>query len=70
MSGLKTLFNIVEAPLKKKNFDVPVLNDDVQIRKFWHSCCHFQDIYDWISPLNKPSGLPFIQTQQSMGRNE
>ena len=30
----------------------------------------YQDIFDQISPLNKPSDLCFILTQQSMGRNE
>ena len=75
---LNTLFNIVEAPFKKKlNFDVCVvwwcsdgpLNSQ-WIQKFWHLCGLYQDIYDWISPLNKQSGRPFILTQQSMGRNE
>ena len=37
------------------------------IQKFWNSCDLYQDSYDWISPLNKHSG---ILTQQSMGRNE
>ena len=41
------------------------------IQKFWHLCGHYQDIYDWILPLNKRSGLlPIILTQQYMGRNE
>ena len=55
-----------------------VLYDDVQmeknkqpgIQKFWNLCSQYQDIYDWISPLNKRSGLLFILTQQSVGRNE
>ena len=77
IKALKTLFNIVEAPLK--------------IVKLWCLCCmmmfrwptnsqeykrveiHAVTIkiyYDWISPLNKRSGTPFITTQQSMGRYE
>ena len=44
-------------------------NKQPRIQKFWNVCSHYQDIYDWISPLNKRSGLPFILTQQSMGRN-
>ena len=46
------------------------------IQKFGNLFGHFQDIYDWISPLNKPLDQStciyvwFIQTQQSMGRNE
>ena len=38
--------------------------------KVWNLCFYYQYIYDWISQLNKWSGLPFILTQQSMGRNE
>ena len=40
------------------------------IQKFWNLCGLYQDIYDWISPLNKRSGRPFILTQQSIGRNK
>ena len=40
------------------------------IQKFWNLCGLYQDIYDWISPLNKRSGTPFILTQQSVGINE
>ena len=75
---LKTLFNIVEAPLilfllwclccimmSRWTIKQP------GIQKFWNLCGLYQDIYDWISPLNKRSGWPFyILTQQSMGRNE
>ena len=48
-------------------------NKQPGIQKFWNLCGHYQDIYDWISPLglsplNKWSGLPFILTQQSMGK--
>ena len=48
-----------------------VLYDDVQmdqqprIQQFGKLCNHYQDIYEWI----KRSGLPFILTQRSMGRN-
>ena len=45
-------------------------NKQPGIQKFWNSCGLYQDIYDWISPLNKRSGWSFILTQQSMGRNE
>ena len=47
-------------------------NKQPGLQKFWNLCGHYlyQDVYDWISPLNKRSGLPFILTQQSMGRNE
>ena len=30
-------------------------------QKFGNSCSHYQDIYDWISPLNKRSGRPKIR---------
>ena len=43
------------------------INKQPGIQKFWNLCGHYQDIYDWISPLNKWSGLPFILKQQSMG---
>ena len=32
----------------------------------WSWCGHYQDIYDWISPFNKPSDWWFILTQQCM----
>ena len=69
--------NIVEAPLK--NFELWCLCWKMMFRwtikqpgiqKFWNLCNLYQDIYDWISPLNKRSGRPFILTQQSMGRKE
>ena len=72
-----TLFNIMEARLK--NCWIRCLccimmfrwiNTQPGIHKLWHWCSHYQDIYDWISPFNKPSGLWFILTQQSMGGNE
>ena len=78
-SALKTLFNIVDSPFNfVLNFDVCVvwwcsdgpINSHAGIQKFWHLCGHYQDIYDWISPLTKRLGLPVILTQQSMGRNE
>ena len=34
--------------------------------KSWLRHC-YQDIYDWIPPLNKPPGLPFVLTQQATG---
>ena len=45
-------------------------NKQPGIQKFWNLCGLYQDIYDWISPLNKLSGSSFILTQQSMGKNE
>ena len=76
--GLKTLFNIVEAPFEKfvelwclccmMMFRWTIKQPWIQ--KFCNLYGLYQDIYDWISPLNKRSGWPFILTQQSMGRNE
>ena len=43
------------------------INKHPGIQKFWNWCSHYQEIYDWISPFNIPSGLWFILTQQSMG---
>ena len=43
-------------------------NKQPGIQQFWNLCSHYQDICDWISPLNKQSGLPFILIQQSMGK--
>ena len=60
---LKTLLNILEAPVKKI-VELWCLccmmmfrwtNKQSGIQWFWHLCGHYQDIYDWISPLNKPS---------------
>ena len=42
------------------------INKQPGIQKFWNVCSHYQDIYDWISLLNKWSGSPFILTQQSL----
>ena len=55
-----------------------VLYDDVQMdpinsqeyNSFEIYAVTHQDIYDWISSINKRSGSPFILTQQSMGRTE
>ena len=76
--NLKTLFNIVEAPFFFYTLMFVVYmcmmmsNKQPGIQKFWNLCRHYQDIYNcyWIPPLNKQSGLPFILTEQSMGRNE
>ena len=75
---LKTLFNIVEAPFKLfLNFDVCVVwwCSDEQINSQEYSSFEIYAVtikiptlYDWISPLNKWSGSPFIQTQQSMAK--
>ena len=73
----KTLFNIVKAPFKMVELWCLCCmmmfrwtNKQPGIQQFWNLCSHYQYIYDWISPLNKCSGLPFILTQQSMRRNE
>ena len=66
--------NTVEAQFKKKmNFDICVIlvmsrwiYKQPGIQQFWNLCCHYQDIYDWISPLNKLQFLRFILTLQSM----
>ena len=58
---LKTLFIIAEAPF---NFFFLLwslcrvmmfrwTNKQPGIQTFWNLCGHYQDIYDWISPLNK-----------------
>ena len=75
---LKTLFNIVEAPFNFFffNFDVcvwwyldgPINNQEYKIFEIY--VVTIKAIYDWLFPLNKQSGLPFILTQQSMGWNE
>ena len=73
---LKKLFNIVEAPFMFLLWCVCCMmmfrwtNKQPGIQKVWNLCGLYQDIYDWISPLNKRSGWPFILIQQSMGRNE
>ena len=63
---LKTLFNIVKAQFKnKKYFDVCVVrwcSEFGPINSQEYIGSHYQDIYDWISPLNKPSDLWFILT--------
>ena len=48
-----------------------VLYNDVQkghkqqgMQKFWNWCSHYQEIYDWISPLNKRAGSAFILLTQ------
>ena len=41
-------------------------NKQPGIQKFWNWCGHYQDIYDWISPLNRPSGSPFILLHSSL----
>ena len=76
--GLKTLFNIVEDQFQKIVelwclcciMMFRRINKQRGIQFFWNWCSHYQEIYDWISPLNKRSGSPFILTQQSMGENE
>ena len=43
------------------------INKQPRIQKFWNFSCYYEDIYDWISPFNKPSGSWFILTLQSIG---
>ena len=63
---LKTLFNIVEAPLIVELWCLWCIlmfrrvNKQSRIQKYSNSCCYHQDIYDWISPLNKQFGSLFI----------
>ena len=76
---LKTLFNIVE---DRFNFFFKLwclcyimmfrrVNKTAGMQKFWNWCSHYQKIYDWISPLNKRSGWPFILTLTEVyGENE
>ena len=44
------------------------VNKQPGIQRFWNLCCYYQNIYDWISQFNKPSGSWFILTLQSMGK--
>ena len=39
------------------------VNKQPGMQKFWNWCSHYQEIYDWISPLNKRAG-------SAMGENE
>ena len=75
---LKFLFNIVEASFKRI-VELWCLcwimmfrwtNKQPGIQTFWNLWGNYQDIYDWISLLNKWTASPFILTQQFMGRNE
>ena len=43
------------------------INKQPGIQKFRNWCRHYQDIYDWIPPINKLSGVWFIPTLHSMG---
>ena len=72
---LNNVFNIVEAPLKKIELWCLCCmmmfrwtNKQPGMQNIRHLYSHYQA--DWISPLNKRSGLPFILTQQSMWRIE
>ena len=44
------------------------VNKQPGMQKFWNWCIHYQEIYDWISPLNKRTGSAFILTQYYMGK--
>ena len=69
-STLKTLFNIMEERLKKIVelwclcciMMFRKVNKQPGMQKFWNWCSHYQEIYDWISPLNKRAGSAFILT--------
>ena len=69
-STLKTLFNIVEERFKKIVelwclcciMMFRKVNKQPGMQKFWNWCSHYQEIYDWISPLNKRAGSAFILT--------
>ena len=39
------------------------VNKQPGMQKFWNWCSHYQEIYDWISPLNKRAGSAFGQTK-------
>ena len=76
-SFLKTLFNIWRLHLKIVELwglcCMMIFRWTIKqpgIEKFWNLCGLYQDIYDWISPLNKRCGRSFILTQGSMGRND
>ena len=73
--ALKTLFDMLRLDLKSCWTLMSVLSNGVEnnqpgIQNFWNLCGHYQDIYDWISPFNKPSDWWFILTQKSMVENE
>ena len=75
---LKTLFNIVEAPLKQivklSCLCCMIMfrwtNKQPGIQKFFNLCSHYQDIYDWISPLNKRQAHHPSNTAVYAGRIE
>ena len=82
-NGLKTLFNIVEERFKKI-VELRCLccimmfrkvNKQPGMQKFWNWCSHYQEIYDWISPvLNKRAGSALFYSNTVlivyMGGNE
>ena len=35
------------------------VNKQPGMQKFWNWCSHYQEIYDWISPLNKRAGSAY-----------
>ena len=75
---LKTLFNIVEDWLKKLlnlnwclcSIMFRRVNNKPGMQKFWNWCSHYQENYDWISPLNKRSGWPFYSNTVVYEENE
>ena len=72
---LMKIKDIVEAPLNYfLNFDVCVVwwysdgpINSQEYKSFWNLCGLYQDIYDWISPLNKRSGRPFYSNTAVYG---
>ena len=75
--SLKTLFNIVE---ERFNFFelwcqccimmFRKVNKQPGMQKFWNWCSHYQEIYDWISPLNKRAGSAYYSNTVVYGEHE
>ena len=47
--------------------DVQMDSQQQRIQKFWNLCGLYQDIYDWILPLNKQPGKPFYSNTAVYG---
>ena len=46
------------------------VNKQPGMQKLWNWCPPFQEIYDWISPLNKRAGSAYISNTVVYGENE
>ena len=46
------------------------VNKQQGMQKFWNWCSHYQEIYDWISPLNKAVWLTIYSNTVVYGGNE